>query len=92
MMSCHQLAILPYEMPSHDTSSNERYQRLAQHEDGFETIDVDEDSIPPIKEDPEFQETEERGNTPSLAVIIAFVASFYFCSCGIERLFQSMAR
>ena len=89
MMSCHQLAILPYEMPSHDTSSNERYQRLAQNEDGFETIDVDDDSIPPIKEDPEFQ---ERGTIPSLAVIITFVASFYFCSCGIERLFQSMVR
>ena len=91
---CHgpKLALLPYEMPSHENSTK-MYQRLAQHEDGFETIEVDDDeSRPSLKEDPESQEYEERRSLPSLAVIIAFIASFYFCSCGIERLFQSMAR
>ena len=87
--SCHKLALLPYEMPSHDNSSK-MYQRLAQHEDGLEIIG-EEELFPPPKKDPELHEDDKTRRSPSLAVIIPFVASFYFCSCGIERLFQSMA-
>ena len=86
-MPFHKLALLPYDMPTHENSAK-MYQRLAQHEDGFEDIDVD-DTPPPQTEDPE---SGGSGRIPSLAVIIAFIVSFYFCSCGIERLFQSMAR
>ena len=84
------LAILPCEMPSHENPTK-MYQRLAQHEDGFETIEVDDESRPPQNEDPDPQEYAGRRSLPSVAVIVAFIASFYFCSCGIERLFQSMA-
>ena len=76
-------------MPSHDNSTK-MYQRLAQHEDGLEIIGEDE-LFPPPKKDPELLEDEKTRRSPSLAVIIPFIASFYFCSCGIERLFQSMA-
>ena len=86
-MFFHKLALLPYEMPNHENSAK-MYQRLAQHEDGLEDIKVD-DTPPPQRKDPE---SGRRGRVPSLAVIIAFIVSFYFCSCGIERLFQSMAR
>ena len=89
-MPFHKLALLPYEMATHENSAK-MYQRLAQHEDGFERFeDIEVDDTPPRqREDPE---SGGRGRIPSLAVIIAFIVSFYFCSCGIERLFQSMAR